>query len=61
MKLELVQDSLRTMPLYSLKVDKKIREHYNEQTRTERFKVSEFLFGSKTEEGTSLVDLRCSS
>ena len=30
-------------------------EHYNEQARTERFKVSELLFGSKMEEGTSPV------
>ena len=31
------------------------RELYNEQARTERVKVSELLFSSKMEEGTSLV------
>ena len=31
------------------------REHYNEQARTERFKVFELLFSSKMEEGTSPV------
>ena len=31
------------------------REHYNEQARTEKFKVSELFFGSKMEEGTSPV------
>ena len=31
------------------------REHYNEQESTKRFKVSELLFGSKMEEGTSPV------
>ena len=32
-----------------------LREHYNEQVRIERFKVTELLFSSKMEEGTSLV------
>ena len=32
-----------------------LRELYNEQTINERFKVFELLFGSKMEEGTSLV------
>ena len=32
-----------------------LRELYNEQVRTERFKVYKLLFGSKMEEGTSLV------
>ena len=32
-----------------------LRELYNKQARTERFKVPELLFGSKMEEGTSLV------
>ena len=32
-----------------------LREHYNDYVRTERFKVSELLFGSKMEEGTSPV------
>ena len=32
-----------------------LREHYNKQTNIERFKVSKLLFGSKMEEGTSLV------
>ena len=32
-----------------------LREHCNEQERTKRFKVSELLFGSKMEEGTSPV------
>ena len=30
-----------------------LREHYNELARTERFKVSKLLFGSKIKEGTS--------
>ena len=32
-----------------------LREHYNEQASIERFKVSEMLFGSKMEKGTSPV------
>ena len=32
-----------------------LRELYNEQAITERFKVFKLLFGSKMEEGTSLV------
>ena len=32
-----------------------LREHYNEQVISERFKVSELLFGSKMEVGISLV------
>ena len=32
-----------------------LRELYNEQARTKRFKVSKLLFGSKMKEGTSLV------
>ena len=30
-----------------------LREHYNEQARTERFKVFELLFGSKMDKGAS--------
>ena len=32
-----------------------LKEHYNEQARIERFKVSKQLFGSNMEEGTSSV------
>ena len=32
-----------------------LRELYNEQARTKRFKVSNLFFNSKIEEGTSLV------
>ena len=32
-----------------------LREHYNEQARTERFKVFELLFGYKMDKGASLM------
>ena len=41
------------MDLYS--IVRHLRELYNEQARTERFKVSKLLFGSKMEKGSSLV------
>ena len=43
----------KTMNAYS--IVRHLREIYNEQARTERFKVSKLLFGSKMEEETSLV------
>ena len=42
------------MDLYS--IVHHLRDYYNEQARTERFKVFEPLFGSKIEEGTSQVE-----
>ena len=47
------QKQYKTVDVYS--IVRHLREHYNEQARTEMFKVSEFLFGSKMEEGTSLA------
>ena len=47
------QKLYKTMDVYSIVCH--LREHYNEQAKTERFKVSELLFGSKREERTSPV------
>ena len=47
------QKQNETVDVYS--IVRHLREHHNEQARTERFKVSELLFGSKMEEATSLV------
>ena len=44
------QKHYKTMDAYS--IVRHLREHYNKQARTERFKVSELLFGSKMEKGT---------
>ena len=43
----------KTVDAYS--IVRHLREHYNEQVRTKRFKVSKQLFGSKMEKGTSPV------
>ena len=43
------QKQYKTMDAYS--IVRYLREHYNEQARTERFKVFELSFGSKIEEG----------
>ena len=45
------QKQYKTVDAYS--IVHHLREHYNEQVSTKRFKVSELLFGSKMEEGTS--------
>ena len=47
------QKQYKIMDTYSIM--RHLREHYNEQVRTEKFKVSELPFGSKMEEGTSPV------
>ena len=47
------QKKHKTMGAYS--TVRHLRDHYNEQVRTERFKVVELLFGSKIEKGTSPV------
>ena len=47
------QKQYKTVGAYS--IVRHLREHYNEQTSTERFKVFELIFGSKMEVGTSLV------
>ena len=47
------QKKYKTMDAYS--IVSHLREHYNKSTRTERFKVSELIFGSKMEKGTSLM------
>ena len=47
------QKQYKTADAYS--IVRHLREHYNEQARTERFKVSELLFSLKMEEGTSPV------
>ena len=47
------QKQYKTMDAYSIVCH--LREHYNEQTSIERFKVSRLLFGSKMEVGTSPV------
>ena len=47
------QKQYKTVHAYS--IARHLRENYNEETRTERFKVFEQIFGSNMEEGTSLV------
>ena len=47
------QKQYKTMDAYSILCH--LREHYNEHARTERFKVSGQLCGSKMEEGTFLM------
>ena len=47
------QKQFKTVDAYSIVLY--LRELYNEQARTERFKVFELIFGSKIEDGTSLV------
>ena len=46
-----LQKQYKTVKAYSIVCH--LREQYNEHVRIERFKVSELLFGSKIEEGTS--------
>ena len=48
-----LQKQYKTVDAYS--IVRHLRELYNEQARTKRFKVSELFFGSKMNEGTSLV------
>ena len=47
------QKQYKTVDAYSIVLH--LREHYNKQTNSERFKVSKLLFGSKMEEWTSPV------
>ena len=48
-----VQKQYKVVDAYS--IVHHLRELYNEQVRTERFKIFELHFGSKMEEGTSPV------
>ena len=48
-----LQKQYKTMDAYS--IVRHLRELYNEQARTERFKVSKLLFGSNMKKGTSPV------
>ena len=47
------QKQHKAMDAYS--IVRHLRENYNEQARTKRVKVSNLLFISKIEDGTSLV------
>ena len=47
------QKHYKTMDAYS--IVRHLREHHNNQVRTKRFNVSELLFGSKIEKGSSPV------
>ena len=47
------QKQYKTVDAYS--IVRHLREHHNEQATIESFKVYELIFGSKIEEGTSLV------